>query len=135
MRVKILRKILVLLVFILPVFASTDCKKQAKCGCNGDVLFTLTKEQVKVIFNDTGTSIYCTPLSNPYSTYMFCNPGEMFPKLADVKSGDIMLITGDAYWECNFLYQSSNYSYYSSVYKVYQIQVQDVVTDLYGKKK
>lgn len=135
MRVKILRKILVLLVFIVPLFTSTDCKKQAKCGCNGDVLFSVTKEQAHVYFNDTGTSIYFMPLSNPYATYYFCNPGEMFPKLSEAKSGDILLVTGDAYWECNFLYQSSNYSYYSSTYKVYQIQVTDVISDLYGKKK
>jgi hypothetical protein len=132
---KTLRKTLILLIFIFPVFVSTDCKKQAKCGCNGDVVDVLTKEQAKVIFNDNGTSIYCTPLSNPYATYMFCNPGEMFPKLADVKSGDILLVSGNAYWECNFLYQQSNYSYYSSAYKVFQIQVTDVVADLYGKKK
>jgi hypothetical protein len=130
---KILRKLLVLMVIVLPLFAGTDCKKQAKCGCDGDMLFTLTREQARVYFNETGSNIYFSTLNNPYSTYYFCNPGEMFSKLTDSKSGDILLVSGVAYWECNFLYQSSNYSYYTSMYKVYQVQVTDVVTDLYGK--
>jgi hypothetical protein len=129
---KILRKLLVALVIVMPVFAGTDCKKQAKCGCDGDMLFTLTREQA-VLYWTSGTSITMTPLSNTNSTYYFCNPGEMFPKLADSKSGDILLVSGYAYWECNFLYQSSNYSYYTAMRKVYQIQVTDVATDLYGK--
>jgi hypothetical protein len=130
---KILRKLLVILVVIIPAFSVTDCKKQAKCGCDGDILFTLTRSQATVYFNETGTNITFTPVDNPYSSYYFCNPQEMFPKLADAKSGDILLISGYAFWECNFLYQSSNYSYYSSMYKVYQIVVTDVVSDLYGK--
>lgn len=130
---KILRKLLVILVVIIPAFSVTDCKKQAKCGCDGDMLFTLTRAQATVYFNETGTNITFTPLDNPYASYYFCNPQEMFPKLADSKSGDILLISGHAFWECNFLYQSSNYSYYSSMYKVYQIVVTDVVSDLYGK--
>jgi hypothetical protein len=128
---KILRKLLVVMVIVLPVFAGTDCKKQAKCGCDGDMLFTLTREQARVYWT-TGSSITLTPLNNPYSSYLFCNPGEMFSKLSDSKSGDILLVSGHAFWECNFLYQSSNYSY-GSMYKVYQLQVTDVETDLYGK--
>lgn len=128
------RKILVALIIIFPVFANTDCKKQPKCGCDGDVILTLTRQQVNVYFNETGTNIWFNPVADPYSTFYFCNPGEMFHKFADVKSGDMMLVSGHAYWECNFLYQSSNYSYYTSLYKVYQIQVTDVVSDLYGKK-
>jgi len=132
MRGNIIRKILVALIVIIPVFSTTDCKKQAKCGCDGDVLFTLTNEQATVYYNETGTSITFQRLSNPYETYNFCNPGEMFPKFKDYKSGDVLLVSGHAYWECNFLYQSSNYSYGLS--KVYMIQVTDVTVNLYGKK-
>lgn len=132
MRGNIIRKILVALIVIIPVFSTTDCKKQAKCGCDGDVLFTLTNEQATVYYNETGTSITFQRLSNPYETYNFCNPGEMFPKFKDYKSGDVLLVSGHAYWECNFLYQSSNYSYGLS--KVYMVQVTDVTVDLYGKK-
>ena len=133
MRGNIIRKILVALIVIIPVFSTTDCKKQAKCGCDGDVLFTLTNTQATVYYNETGTTITFTRLEDPYSTYNFCNPGEMFPKFKDYKSGDVLLVSGHAYWECNYLYQSSNYSYGMS-YKVYMIQVTDVTVDLYGKK-
>lgn len=118
---------------VAPVFTITDCRKQEKCGCNGDSLFTLDREQAKVYFNETGTNISFTRVNgSPYDTYYFCNPGEMFPKLKDAKSGDILLLSGSAFWECNYLYQSSNYSYYTQM-RVYQVQVTDVVSDLYGK--
>jgi hypothetical protein len=133
MRGQIIRKILVLLIILAPVFSYSGCKKQAKCGCDGDVLFTLNLAQAKVYYNETGTSITFTTLSDPYSTYNFCNPGEMFPKLKDYKSGDVLLVSGRAFWECNYLYQSSNYSY-QTYYKVYMMQVTDVTVDLYGKK-
>lgn len=132
MSLKIAKKILVVLILILPVFVNTDCKKQAKCGCDGDVLFSLTESQARVYYNDTGTSITFTLLSNPYDTYNFCNPGEMFPYLSETKSGDIVLISGHAYWECNYLYQSSNSSY-SQYYKIYMMQVTEVKSNLYGK--
>ena len=133
MRSQIIRKILVVFIILAPAFSYSGCKKQAKCGCDGDVLFTLDKSEATVFYNDTGTSITFTLTSDPYSTYNFCNPGEMFPKLKDYKSGDVLQVSGHAYWECNYLYQSSNYSY-QTYYKVYMIQVTDVSVDLYGKK-
>jgi hypothetical protein len=133
MRGHIIRKILVVLIIFTPVFSYSGCRKQAKCGCGKDILFTLTNEQATVYYNEAGTSITFTRLSDPYSTFNFCNPGEMFPKFKDYKSGDILLVSGHAYWECNYLYQTSNYSY-PTYYKVYMIQVTDVTIDLYGKK-
>jgi hypothetical protein len=133
MRGQIIRKILVAFIILAPAISYSGCKKQAKCGCDGDVLFTLDLVESTVYYNESGTSITFTTLSDPYSTYNFCNPGEMFPKLKDYKSGDVLLVSGHAYWECNYLYQSSNYSY-QTYYKVYMIQVTDVTVDLYGKK-
>jgi hypothetical protein len=133
MRGQIIRKILVALIIVIPVFSYQGCKKQAKCGCGKDVLYSLTNAQATVYFNETGTNITFSTLDNPYSTYNFCNPGEMFPKFKDYKSGDVLLVSGHVYWECNYLYQASNSSY-SSYYKVYMIQVTDVSVDLYGKK-
>jgi len=133
MRGNIIRKILVVLLIITPVFSYSGCKKQARCGCGKDILYTLTNEQAKVYYNESGTSITFTTLMDPFSTYNFCNPGEMFPKFTDYKSGDILLVSGHVYWECNYLYQSSNYNY-QTYYKVYMIQVTDVKIDLYGKK-
>jgi len=117
---------------IVPVFSDSGCKKQPKCGCNGDVLYSLTSERATVYYT-SGTSITFMTLIDPYSTYNFCNPGEMFPKFTNFKSGDILEITGKVYWECSFLYQSSN-SNYQSLYKVYMCQVSDDVSvNPYGK--
>lgn len=129
-----LRKILVALIIIAPVITSTDCKKQAKCGCGKDVLFTLTNSSAYIFFNETGTSISFQSLGDQFSTYYFCNPGEMFPNLKDSKSGDILQISGYVYWDCNYVQQASNSSY-TSMYKIYNVQVTDLTVDLYGKKE
>jgi hypothetical protein len=131
---RLIRKFFVVLIILAPVVSYQGCKKQAKCGCDGDILYSLTLAQATVYWNETGTSITFTTTDDPYSTYNFCNPGEMFPRLADFKTGDVLLISGHAYWECNYLYQQSNYQY-QSYYKVYMMQVTDVYSDLYGKKK
>ena len=128
---RILRRILVIVIVILPVFADMGCRKQEKCGCDGDMLYELDREQAKVYFTESSASF--SPASNPYYTYYFCNPGEMFPKLKEYASGDLLIVSGKVFWECNFIYQSSNYSY-QTYYKVYMIQVSDVTIDLYGKK-
>ncbi len=129
----LIRKLIIALIIIAPVVSYSGCKKQPKCGCDGDVILTLSQTPVTVYWNETGSNITFQKPGNAYETYNFCNPEEMFPKLADSKSGDVLLITGNAYWECNYLYQTSNYSY-QSYYKVYMVQVTDVYADLYGKK-
>ena len=134
MKGRVIKKILVVLIVLIPVFFNVDCKKQAKCGCDGDVLFALSLEPATVIFNDTGSSIYFSTLSNPYDIYFFCNPGEMFPKLVDSKSGDILLVSGNVFWDCNYLMQSSNSQYGGYSQRQYQVMVTDVTTNLYGKK-
>jgi hypothetical protein len=133
MSLKILRKFFVILIILIPALTVADCKKQPKCGCKGDPLFNITRQQATVYFSSE-SNITFTLLSDPYSQYNFCNPEEMFPKLADSKSGDILLVTGTAYWDCNFAFQASN-SYYGGYGKVYQVVVTDVYADLYGKKK
>jgi hypothetical protein len=132
MKRNILRRFFIAAMVILTAITSTDCKKQVKCGCGKDVLYTLTNSSANIYFNETGTSIYFQPLGDPYSTYYFCNPAEMFPNLADAKSGDILQVSGLVYWDCNYVYQSSNSSY-QSVYKIYNVQVTELTLDLYGK--
>ena len=130
-----LRKILVALIIIAPVFSYTGCKKQAKCGCGKDVLVTLTNTSASVVFNDTYSLLYFQIVGDPYSYYYFCNPSEMISNLADAKSGDVLKVSGHVYWDCNYVYQASNSSYsYSSYQKIYQVQVTDLSLDLYGKK-
>jgi len=118
---------------VAPVFSHSGCKKQAKCGCGKDVLYTLTNRQATVYFTDAESQITFQLYGNLYDTYIFCNPSEMFPKFTDFKSGDLLEVSGLVYWDCNYLYNNSNSSY-QSYYKVYQVQVTDVVKSPYGKK-
>jgi hypothetical protein len=134
MKVNFIRKILVILIIILPAISYSGCKKQKKCGCGKDELFTLTNQSAYVYFNETGNVMYMSTVGDPYSTYHFCNPTEMFPKVENYHSGDELLVSGHVYWECNYVYQSSNNSYQTSMYKVYNIQVTNVFLDMYGKK-
>ncbi len=128
----IIRKILVILIMVLPVIYS-GCRKQDKCGCGKDTLFSLTDEPLNyssLIYNSGGSNAY---FQSGMDTYYFCNPGEMYPIYSTLKTGDQVLISGDVFWECNYLYSASNYSY-QMYYKVYQIQVKELKTYLYGKK-
>jgi len=122
-----------MLIIVAPVVSYSGCKKQAKCGCGKDVLFTIGQRRAHVYFNETGSNIYFTLLDDPYSTYYFCNPGEWFPKMTEYKTGDELVISGHAYWECNYLMQAGNSSY-SSYYKTYMMDVTGLYMDLYGKK-
>ncbi len=129
----IFRKIIVIIIITIPAFTDPGCKKQAKCGCDGDILFELDREQVPIYYDENSARF--SPVNNPYATYYFCNPGEMYPKLKDYDQGDLVLISGYVYWNCNYLYSTSNYSYsYSYLYKAYDIQVTDITVNLYGKK-
>lgn len=130
-----IRRIIIALIFILPVVSYTGCKKQAKCGCGKDVLYTLTGSSAYIYWG-TGATISFQIVGDPYSTYTVCNPSEVLTKLTDAKSGDILQVSGHVYWDCNYVYQQSNSSYsYSSYYKVYNVQVTDMFLDLYGKGK
>jgi len=130
---KTIRKILVALIIIVPAISYTGCRKQVKCGCGKDVLVTLTSSSAYIYWT-TSSSISFQLVGDAYSTYTFCNPTEMFPYLANAKSGDILLVSGFVYWDCNYVYQSSN-SAYQNPYKVYNVQVTGLTLDLYGKGK
>ena len=139
MKSYIFRKIVVALIFIIPIFSWSGCKKQVKCGCDGDILRSLTDELMsrsQIIYSSDGTSAYFS-ISNGYlstDTYYFCNPGEMFAKSKALEGDDQIYISGDLYWECNYMMSSSNNSYYSYYYKAYNIDVTELRSNLYGKK-
>jgi predicted small secreted protein len=134
MKVNLIRKIAVILIIVLPAFSYTGCKKQKKCGCGKDVLFSFTNQPCNVYYSESGSVIYLQTVGDPYSTYSFCNPAEMYPKIKDYQSGEELLVSGHVYWDCNYVWQSSNQSYQTSMYKVYNIQVTDAYLDMYGKK-
>jgi len=130
---KTIRKILVALIIIVPAISYTGCKKQVKCGCGKDVLVTLANTSAYIYWTSS-SSITFQIVGDAYSSYTFCNPSEMFHLLDNAKSGDILLVSGFVYWDCNYVYQSSN-SAYQNPYKVYNVQVTGLTLDLYGKGK
>jgi hypothetical protein len=138
MKIYIFRKILVVLIIILPVFSWSGCKKQVKCGCNGDILRSMSNELMdrsQIIYSSDGASAYFTMSSGYYyDTYYFCNPGEMYAKFKELAGDDQIILSGDLYWECTYMMNSSNSSYYSYYYKVYNINVTELKSYLYGKK-
>ncbi len=133
MRAKAIKRIFVILIIIVPVFSYSGCKKQARCGCGKDVVLTFAATSCTITWTD-GATIYAQTVGDSYSTYIFCNPSQMFPDLANAKSGDILQVSGPVYWDCNYVYQSSN-SAYQSLYKTYDIQVTSLSQNLYGKDK
>ena len=139
MKLYIFRKILVVLIIILPVFSWSGCKKQVKCGCDGDILRSMDEELMdrsKIIYSADGSSAYFSVSNGYYSndTYYFCNPGEMYPKFKELEGEDQIILSGDLYWECTYMMNSSSSSYYSYYYKVYNINVTELKSYLYGKK-
>ena len=129
---KRLRKLLVIVVLFMPMFINTDCKKQKRCGCRGDVLYPIAAESY-VYFTDESPIITMTTTSDYYSYYTFCNPDEIMPKLANFKNGDVLVVSGDVFWDCNYVMQSSSGSYSAYSYRAYSIYVTDVYMDMYGK--
>lgn len=124
-------------IFITIVIASTllgSCKKQAKCGCDGDIINSFVGEAVYIYFDEENKSAEFTYPYAPTARYYFCNPVEMMPELTKFKSGDRVLIDCDLYYECNYLMQSSN-SYYGSMYQAYMVDVSKIETAIYGNDK
>ncbi len=139
-----IRKLLIVLIMLLPVVSYTGCKKQPKCGCNGDILYTETDQlfdHSSIVYNETGTNAYFFVYSGGgvyYDTYYFCNPSEMFAQYKSIGSDEQVKLSGDVFWDCSFVSSasssSSSSSYYYSYYKVYNIKVTKIESSLYGKK-
>ncbi|HCC70158.1 MAG TPA: hypothetical protein DEQ09_03275 [Bacteroidales bacterium] len=130
---KVLIKILLTVIVILALSVGS-CKKQAKCGCDGDVINELLSFPVIVYFDTINTSAWFVPISNSMSTYYFCHPSDHMNTLKRYGNGSYLLVDGHVYWECNYLMRASNNPYYASYYKTYQVEVTDIYEDLYGKK-
>ena len=134
MKMYIIRKIVVVLIMVIPLISWSGCKKQARCGCGKDVLFSLNDELMdhsSITFGSNGAS---ASFSIGYSTYIFCNPLEMYAIYTDMNSSDRLRLSGDAFWECSYMMQSGGGSSYSYYYKVYNIQVTKMEPEVYGKK-
>jgi hypothetical protein len=120
------------LLIIAGVISSAGCKKQPKCGCDGDALDTLKKVPVLISFDAESKSAQFTAPGNPYSIYYFCNPSDFMGELEKLEQGAEILVTGAYFYECNYLMNAGNGGSYS-MYRIYQIKVTDVEVWGYGK--
>ena len=128
---KKISRLLFVVVILSPFVFQQSCKKQAKCGCGKDVIFTLEDAQVIVQYNEATKSAMFYPVVNTGATYYFCNPGDWIDSLKNLNTQEYLLISGDVFYECNYLYQNSNYYY--QLPPVYQVEVSGLREDNYGK--
>jgi hypothetical protein len=131
---KTLRKIIIFLIITAPIVSYEGCKKQAKCGCGNDVQGSFIDNSFYIYYNDTYSTMYLQLVGDLYDYYYPCSPSKVISKLDGIKSGDVVQVSGSAYWNCNYTYQSSN-SPYQSAQRVFDIEITDLFIDLYGKNK
>jgi hypothetical protein len=132
MKTRIIRKIVVFMIIMAPVVAYQGCKKQPKCGCGKDLLFELKDQKSMVILNEATNSAYFYPLVATGATYIFCDATKWIDTLKTMNMNEYLLVSGKAYYECNYLMNSGN-SYYQMP-PVYQVEVTAIMEDNYGKK-
>ena len=131
-RNRMMASLAMILLIAAGVLLSGGCKKQEKCGCDGDALDTLMQMHVNISYDAVNKTAQFSPLWDPYSVYYFCNPSEWISQLTKFPQGEEILVSGPYFWECNYLMNSSNSPYYYSM-RVYQIQVTGVSAYEYGK--
>jgi hypothetical protein len=132
MKSSIIRNTLIVLIILTPLLADLGCKKQPKCGCGKDAIYTLTEGQANVFYNESSKSAYFTAAASTGSMYYFCNPGRWIDTLKKYPSGQLLLVSGAVYYECNYLYNSGNSGYYMP--PVYQVEVTAIKEDNYNGK-
>jgi len=66
-RKKILANIAIVLTVTAGVLLAGGCKKQPKCGCDGDALDTLVSTHVYISYNATSNSASFYPIWDNYS--------------------------------------------------------------------
>jgi hypothetical protein len=137
MRGRIIRKVFVVVIILLPLVSYLGCRKQPKCGCEGDRLSYYSFDSAlvnmsQIVYTSDSTSAVFQP--DMYTTYYFCNPVEMYKTYKELEGSGQILLSGDAFWECSFLMSSgSSSSYYYNYYKMFNLRVTLMASDLYGK--
>ena len=122
-----------LIITVAAVIVLTgSCKKQPKCGCDGDALDSLDLTHVYISYDAVNKTARFAPIWDSYSIYYFCNPSQWISSLTKFDQGEEILVSGEYFYECNYLMNSSN-SYYYNYMRIYQIQVTAVASYDYGK--
>jgi hypothetical protein len=129
---KILATGTIALLGLVAIISDSGCKKQPKCGCDGDSLDTIFQGHVYITYNETSNIAQFTPIYDSYSIFYFCNPQEFMGELTKFEQGEEILVTGPYFYDCTYLMNSSNTGSYTP-WKVYQIKVTAVSSYDYGK--
>jgi hypothetical protein len=132
MRKEILRKSILVLIILTPLFSDLGCKKQPKCGCGKDELYKITEGPAYVYYIESSKTAYFYSVNTSGSTYYFCNSADWIDTLKNYTSGQKLLVSGSVYYECNYLMNSGSSGYYQP--PVYQVIVTAIKEDNYGKK-
>ena len=130
-----LRKLLVILIILTPLFSDLGCKKQPKCGCGKDVVFEISDGQAQVYYDESSKSAYFLSVMSTGSYYYFCNPGKWIDSLkvyTNNTQGAVLLLTGKCYYDCTYLMNAGNYGGYLP--PTYQVDVTNIKKDNYSKK-
>ena len=96
------------LLLIAGVISMAGCKKQEKCGCDGDALDSLNQAHVYISYNAETKSAQFRPLWSNYDIYYFCNPSVFMEKLKTFEQGAEILVSGEYFYECNYLMNAGN---------------------------
>ena len=89
----------IFIVGVLVFFSQPGCKKQPKCGCDGDVRFPLVETRGTIFYNEETSYAKFQP-SDIYSTFEICDAGEVMDLLTPFEQGETVLVSGDAYDDC-----------------------------------
>ncbi len=129
---KILASGMLTLLVILAVISDTGCKKQPKCGCDGDALDSIDQGHAYISYNADKNMAQFTPIYDSYSIFYFCNPQDFMGELTQLEQGSEVIVSGEYFYDCTYLMNNSNSGQYSP-YKIYQIKVTAVSSYDYGK--
>ena len=129
---RILANIAIALTLTIGLILAGGCKKQPKCGCDGDALDTLKQIHVNISYDAKLKTARFTPIWDNYSIYYFCNPSEWMSELTKFDQGEEILISGPFFYECSYLMNRSNSQYYNPM-KIYQINVTALSAYEFGK--
>lgn len=87
-------------LFVILVFSlQPGCKKQPKCGCDGDVRFSLTETRGTILYNVETSYAQFQP-GDVFSTFEICDAGSVMDLLTPFEQGETVLVSGDAYDDC-----------------------------------
>lgn len=137
MKYWLIRKLMIAVIILLPAVSFNGCKKQAKCGCEGDLLFTITDELMdyaSITYSANGeTASFAIYNGMAYDYFHFCNPNEMYQTFLKLKGQSQIKVSGNVFWDCTYMMNSGSSSYYYQYYKIYNVYITDLKSSLYGK--